>query len=41
MKIHFIAQDQDDGYTFIRSPELMGFTLMLEREQTACLGYSE
>jgi hypothetical protein len=34
MKIHFHAEDQDDGYTFIRSPELRGFTLMLEHEQT-------
>jgi len=34
MKIHFIAEDQDDGHTFIRSPELKGFTLMLAREQT-------
>jgi hypothetical protein len=38
LKLTFIAKEQEDGYTFIYSPELNGFTLMLAPEQTKNIG---
>ncbi len=38
IKIEFIAEEQEDGYTFIYSPELKVFTLMLAPEQAKNIG---
>jgi hypothetical protein len=34
LEISLIAEEQDEGYLFLYSPQLKGFTLMLAPEQT-------